>query len=96
MDLIHTMKIGLRIFRSSSLLVSAFSYADWGVDAHWSTRGSDVFLGSNLGSWSASINAMSSTEVEYKFIANAEVIVGGYPKNSEYYPNTSDSFRQVQ
>jgi hypothetical protein len=28
--------------------------------------------------------------------AEMEPDVGGYPKNSEYYPNTSDSFRHVQ
>ena len=72
----HTVKIGLRISRSSSLLVSAFSDADWAgcSDDCRSTGGFDVFLGSNLISWSARKQATvsrSSTEAEYKAIANA-------------------------
>ena len=72
----HTVKIGLRISRSSSLLVSAFSDADWAgcSDDCRSTGGFAVFLGSNLISWSARKQATvsrSSTEAEYKAIANA-------------------------
>jgi len=49
----HTMKVGLKINKSSSLLVSAFSDADWAfcLDDRRSTGGFTVFLGSNLVSW---------------------------------------------
>jgi len=72
----HTMKIGLRICKTSSLLVSAFSDADWAgdLDDRRSTGGFAVFLGSNLISWSARKQATvsrSSTEAEYKAVANA-------------------------
>jgi len=57
-------------------LVSAFSDADWAgcVDDRRSTCGFAVFLGDNLVSWSARKQATvsrSSTEAEYKAIANA-------------------------
>jgi hypothetical protein len=46
---------GLKIGKSDSMLVSAFSDADWAgcVDDRRSTRGFAVFLGTNLVSWSA-------------------------------------------
>lgn len=70
------MELGLKIQRSVSTLVSAFSDADWAgnVDDRRSTGGFAVFLGSNLVSWSARKQATvsrSSTESEYKAIANA-------------------------
>jgi hypothetical protein len=69
-------KIGLKIRKTSSMLVSAFYDADWAgsVDDRRSTSGFAVFLGSNLGSWSARKQATvsrSSTEAEYKAVANA-------------------------
>jgi histone deacetylase 1/2 len=69
-------KIGLKIRKSNSMLVSAFSDADWAgsVDDRRSTSGFAVFLGSNLVSWSARKQATvsrSSTEAEYKAVANA-------------------------
>jgi histone deacetylase 1/2 len=67
--------------RSTSTLVSAFSNADWAedVDDRQSTSGFAVFFGPNLIVWSAKKQARvsrSSTEVEYKSVANptAEVI----------------------
>jgi histone deacetylase 1/2 len=68
--------LGLKIHRSASTLVSAFSDADWAgcVDDRKSTGGFAVFLGTNLVSWSArkqSTVSRSSTEAEYKAIANA-------------------------
>jgi histone deacetylase 1/2 len=47
--------MGLRIHKSPSTLVSAFSDADWAgcSDDRRSTGGFAVFLGSNLISWSA-------------------------------------------
>ena len=67
---------GLRIHRSRSLLLSAFSDADWAgcADDRRSTDGFAVFLGANLVSWSARKQptvSRSSTESEYKALANA-------------------------
>jgi hypothetical protein len=71
-----SIKLGIKIRRSNSTLVSAFSDADWAgdVDDRRSTGGFTVFLGSNLISWSArkqGIVSRSSIEAEYKSIANA-------------------------
>jgi hypothetical protein len=70
-----TVKLGLTFKRSSSTLVSAFLDADWAgcVDDRRSTRGCVVYFGPNLISWSARKQATlsrSSTEVEYKSMAN--------------------------
>ena len=70
------VQLGLKIQRSTSMLVSAFSDADWAgcVDDRKSTGGFVVFLGSNLVSWSARKQATvsrSSTESKYKALANA-------------------------
>jgi histone deacetylase 1/2 len=71
-----SVDLGLKISRSSSTLVSAFLDADWAgsIDDRRSTGGFAVFLGSNLVSWSARKQATvsrSSTEAEYKAVANA-------------------------
>lgn len=70
------VNLGLRINMSSSSLVSAFSDEDWAgsVDDRRSIGGFVVYLGSNLVSWSARKQATvsrSSTEAEYKAVANA-------------------------
>jgi len=70
------MNYGLKIRRSKSMMVSAFSDADWArcVDDRRSTGGFVVFLGDNLVSWMARKQATvsrSSTEAEYKALANA-------------------------
>jgi hypothetical protein len=51
----QSSKLGLKIRKSNSTLVSAFSDADWAgsIDDRRSTRGFAVFLGSNLISLSA-------------------------------------------
>jgi hypothetical protein len=48
------VSLGLRLSKSTSTLVSGFSYADWAgcPDDKRSTGGFAVFLGSNLISWS--------------------------------------------
>jgi hypothetical protein len=51
----HTLDIGLKFTKSSSMLVSAFSYSNWAGDGddRKSTGGFAVYLGRNLISWSA-------------------------------------------
>jgi histone deacetylase 1/2 len=72
-----TISLGLCISKSDSILVSVFSDADWAgcPDDRRSTGGFAVFLGSNLISWcarkQATVSRSSSTEAEYKALANA-------------------------
>lgn len=71
-----TITFGHLIKPSPSMIVSAFSDADWAgcVDDRHSTGGFAVFLGANLISWMARKQATvsrSSTEAEYKALANA-------------------------
>jgi histone deacetylase 1/2 len=71
-----TIKFGLKLSKCESMLVSAFSDADWAgcVDDRRSTGGFAVFLGNNLISWTAKKQptvSRSSTEAEYKALANA-------------------------
>jgi hypothetical protein len=71
-----TIDLGLQITRSPSMLVSGFADADWAgcIDDRCSTGFFAIFLGSNLVSWSARKQptvSRSSTEAEYKAIANA-------------------------
>jgi hypothetical protein len=72
----HTLDTGLRIKKSNSLCVSAFSDAEWAgsIDDRRSTGGFAIYFGYNLISWSARKQATvsrSSTEVEYNAMANA-------------------------
>ena len=71
-----TIFVGLRLSKRGFVLVSAFSDADWAgcPDDRRSTCGFVVFFGSNLISWNARKQATisrSSTEAEYKALANA-------------------------
>jgi histone deacetylase 1/2 len=66
-----TLDVGLKIRKSPSITVSAFSDADWAgsVDGPRSTGGFAVYFGSNLVSWCARKQptvSRSSTEAEYK------------------------------
>jgi hypothetical protein len=70
-----TPKLGLKIRKSKSMMVNAFSDTNWAgcVDDRRSTGGFAVFLGSNLISWSARKQARvsrSSTEAEYKALVD--------------------------
>jgi histone deacetylase 1/2 len=72
----QTPSVGLTFMRSRSNSVSAFSDADWAgcLDDRRSTGGFAVFFGPNLISWGAKKQATvsrSSTEAEYKSVANA-------------------------
>jgi hypothetical protein len=71
-----TLGPGIHIRPSQSLLLSAFSDADWdgNADDRRSIRGFAIFLGPDLITWNACKQATvsrSSTEVEYKALANA-------------------------
>jgi histone deacetylase 1/2 len=71
-----TISLGLRLSKSSSTIVSAFSDVDWTgcPDNRRSTCGFVVYVGSNLVSWNARKQATvsrSSTKAEYKSLANA-------------------------
>jgi hypothetical protein len=71
-----TCDLGILIRRSSLFLLSAFFDADWAgnVDGMRSTGGFAIFLGPNLITWCArkqAIVSRSSTEAEYKALANA-------------------------
>ena len=75
-----TIGLGLKIRKSNSTLVSAFSNADWAEcpDDRRFTGCFAVYLGCNLVSWCARKQATvsrSSTEAEYKLAANATVEV---------------------
>jgi hypothetical protein len=72
----RTLKIGLKFIKSNSTIVSVFADADWAgyPNDRRSTEGFAVFIGPNLVSWSARKQATvsrSSTEAEYKALANA-------------------------
>ncbi|XP_066350370.1 uncharacterized mitochondrial protein AtMg00810-like [Miscanthus floridulus] len=71
-----TLNLGLKVRPSQSMMVSAFSDVDWAgcPDDRRSTGGFAVFLGCNLVSWCAKKQPTifkSSTEAEYKALANA-------------------------
>jgi hypothetical protein len=73
-------RLGLKILKNNSLLVSAFSDADWvgSLDDRRSTGDYAIFLGTNLVSWSARKKptvSRSSTEVEYNTTTNVAVEV---------------------
>jgi hypothetical protein len=71
-----SLGLGIIFGRSSSMLVNGYSDADWAgcIDDRKSTCGFAIFLGNNLVLWNVKKQATvsrSSTEVEYKALANA-------------------------
>jgi histone deacetylase 1/2 len=71
-----TISLGLQLNKSSSTIMSVFSDADRVrlLDDRRSTGGFVVYVGSNIVSWNARKQATvsrSSTEAEYKSLANA-------------------------
>ncbi|KAF5820342.1 putative RNA-directed DNA polymerase [Helianthus annuus] len=71
-----TIDYGIRIIKSASRSLIAYSDADWGgcPDSRRSTSGYCVFLGDNLISWSSKRQptvSRSSAEAEYRGVANA-------------------------
>jgi histone deacetylase 1/2 len=71
-----TLKLGITFSKTSSTFLSGFLDADWAgcIDDRRSTSGFAIFVGSNLVSWSSRKQATvsrSSTEAEYKALANA-------------------------
>jgi hypothetical protein len=72
----QTIHYGLHFQKSNSRVLQAFTDADWAGnrDDRRSTGGYCIFLGKNLISWSCrkqATVARSSTEAEYKSLANA-------------------------
>jgi histone deacetylase 1/2 len=72
----NTAYFGITFQRSRSMLLSAFTDADWAgdLDDRRSTGGFAIFVGPYLISWSSHkqpIVSRSSMEVEYKALANA-------------------------
>jgi hypothetical protein len=70
------LKLGITFIKSSSTFLSTFSDADWAgcLGDRRSIGGFAIFVGPNLVSWSARKQATvsrSSTEAEYKALANA-------------------------
>ncbi|KAJ0714765.1 putative RNA-directed DNA polymerase [Helianthus annuus] len=71
-----TVTYGIRLTKSTSHSLVAYSDADWGgcPDSRRSTSGYCVFLGDNLVSWSSKRQptiSRSSAEAEYRGVANA-------------------------
>jgi hypothetical protein len=73
----QTISLGFLICRQSSSTLHAFSDSDWAgyPDDRRSTSSYCVFFGSNLLSWSSRKVSRSSTEAEYRAIANATIEV---------------------
>jgi hypothetical protein len=71
-----TVNTGITFIKSPYVYLSAFSDEDWAgcLDDKRFTGGFAIFVGPNLVSWSARKQATvsrSSTEAEYKSLANA-------------------------
>ncbi|KAK1626918.1 hypothetical protein QYE76_001233 [Lolium multiflorum] len=68
-----TLDTGLKFCKSSAMGISIFTDADWAGDVDDRRSGYAIFVGPNLVSWSSKKQptiSRSSTEVEYKALAN--------------------------
>ncbi|KAK1561349.1 hypothetical protein QYE76_037225 [Lolium multiflorum] len=89
-----TVSYGLSIRPTPYGVLSAYSDADWAgsPDDRRSTGGYAVFFGSTLIAWSARKQATvsrSSTEAEYKVVANATAeIIWATPRGLSRFPNS--------
>ncbi|XP_031275216.1 uncharacterized protein LOC116133667 [Pistacia vera] len=96
-----TLRFGLHFKLVASLHIECYANADWGssLDDRRSTSRCCVFLGPNLIQWSShkqKVVALSSTEVEYKALAQTAIEVAcNCVSNLEWYFNLQFQYLQL-